>query len=313
MSLPIACVGHASVDHHFEIEAFADHPTKTPAHSYRQIVGGMAANAAVALTRLGAQVQLFGRVGDDAAGDFVCGELVRLGVQARLERVAHASTSISSVVVDARGERQIFNHRGDALARAHGLVVAQLKGSAAVLVDPRWADGAEAALQWARAAGVLSMLDADVAPQADLLRLVPLADWAVFSEPGLRAFAPGLEICAALELAVASGARQAMVTLGARGVRWLQGGQAFGQHAFAVQALDTTGAGDVFHGALLMALVEGSAKDAAGGEEAGSYVAQAVRFASAAAALKCQRRHGVMGTPSRSEVLEFLTAQRPVA
>ena len=296
----LACVGHASVDHHFEIAAFADHPTKTPAHSYRQIVGGMAANASIALTQLGASTRLLGRVGDDAAGTFVRAELERLGVDARLEPVAGAATSVSSVVVDAHGERQIFNHRGDALARAHALDTAQLEGVSAVLADPRWADGAAAAFAWAREHKLLSMLDADVAPQADLLRLVPLADWAVFSEPGLALFAPGLDASAALQLAVSNGARNAMVTLGARGVRWLQGGMLHAQDAFNVQALDTTGAGDVFHGALLLAL--------AGGVEPGWGVAQSVRFASAAAALKCQRRHGVMGTPARAEVLAFLAS-----
>jgi sulfofructose kinase len=225
-------------------------------------------------------------------------ELQRLGVDVRLEVVAGAATSVSSVVVDAHGERQIFNHRGDALARAHALDVSELAGIAALLVDPRWADGAAAALVWARQQGVISMLDADVAPLADLQRLVPLADWAVFSEPGLRVFAQGLGTEQGLQKAVASGARHAMVTLGSQGVRWLHAGLFQQLPAFAVVALDTTGAGDVFHGALLMAL--------AGGIAPGWGVEQAARFASAAAALKCQRRHGVMGTPDRAEVLAFL-------
>ena len=298
MPFTIACVGHASVDHHFEIDRFADHPTKTPAHSYRMIVGGMAANAAMALTRLGVQVRLLGRVGVDAAGDFVRAELTRLGVDVRLEQVAGAATSVSSVVVDARGERQIFNHRGDALARAHALDTSQLQGACALLVDPRWADGAAAALVWARQQGILSMLDADVAPLVDLQRLVPRADWVVFSEPGLKVFASGLEPQQGLQQAVGSGARNAMVTLGSRGMQWPQDGAFHTLPAFEVVALDTTGAGDVFHGALLLAL--------AGGVEPGWSVEQCARFASAAAALKCQRRHGVMGTPSRAEVLAFL-------
>ena len=146
MSLPLACVGHASVDHHFEIATFADHPTKTPAHSYHQIVGGMAANASIALTQLGASTRLLGRVGDDASGAFVRAELLRLGVDVRLEPVAGTATSVSSVVVDARGERQIFNHRGDALARAHALDTAQLDGVSAVLADPRYRAGVGASV-----------------------------------------------------------------------------------------------------------------------------------------------------------------------
>jgi sulfofructose kinase len=296
MSHFFACVGHASVDHHFEIEAFATVPTKTPATSYRMIAGGMAANAAMALAQLGAPVRLLGRVGDDAAGAFVRSAVLHCGVDVHLEVVPEAYTSVSSVVVDARGERQIFNHRGNALTKAHALQVQQLHGACAVLVDPRWCEGALAALQWARAQRVLAVLDADVAPRAALHTLVPSAHWAVFSEPGLACYAPGVRQKDALSSALAAGAQVAMVTLGERGVAWLHadGGGVQTLPAFTVQALDTTGAGDVFHAALTLALSEGVAD------------VPAIRFASAAAALKCTQRHGVLGTPARSQVEQYL-------
>jgi sulfofructose kinase len=294
-----ACVGHASVDHHFEIDAFAHQPTKTPAKSYRMIAGGMAANAAMAMARLGAHVKLLGRVGDDAAGVFVQQALQSTGVHTLLETVAHSYTSVSSVVVDARGERQIFNHRGDALDNAHGLDVHQLQGARAVLVDPRWCKGALAALQWAKAQQVLSVLDADVAPQADLRLLVPAAQWAVFSEPGLACYAPQAANQAdALASALAAGAQVAMVTLGERGVLWTRGQGIHTMPGFHVRAVDTTGAGDVFHAALALALSESKGETSA------------IRFASAAAALKCTQRYGVMGTPARQQVEEYLLQNR---
>jgi sulfofructose kinase len=289
-----ACVGHASVDHHFEIDTFASQPTKTPAKSYRMIPGGMAANAAVAMARLGAQARLLGRLGDDETGAFVRQAVQECGVHTLLETVAHSCTSVSSVVVDARGERQIFNHRGDALDKAHALDVRQLEGARAVLVDPRWRAGALAALQWAKAHKVFSVLDADVAPRADLRLLVPAAQWAVFSEPGLASYAPGASLADALARALAAGAQVAMVTLGARGVMWTRGQRMHTLPAFRVQAVDTTGAGDVFHAALTIALSESDDE------------ASAIRFASAAAALKCTQRYGVLGTPSRQQVEEYL-------
>lgn len=296
-----ACVGHASVDHHFEIDTFASQPTKTPAKSYRMIPGGMAANAAVAMARLGAQVKLLGRLGDDEIGAFVRQAVQDCGVHALLETVANSYTSVSSVVVDARGERQIFNHRGDALDKAHALDVRQLTGARAVLVDPRWRAGALAALQWAKAHKVLSMLDADVAPQADLRHLVPAAQWAVFSEPGLVCYAPHAPSHAdALAEALAAGAQVAMVTLGERGVLWTRGQGVHTVPGFPVQALDTTGAGDVFHAALTIALSELGKLGESGDETS------AIRFAAAAAALKCTQRYGVLGTPSRHQVAAFL-------
>lgn len=290
-----ACVGHASVDHHFEIDAFASQPTKTPAKSYRMIAGGMAANAAVAMARLGAHVKLLGRVGDDDAGAFVRQAVQSCGVHTLLEPVAHSYTSVSSVVVDARGERQIFNHRGDALDHAHPLDVYQLQGARAVQVDPRWPSGALAALQWAKAHHVLSVLDADIAPQAALQSLVPAAQWAVFSEPGLACYAPhAASHAAALASALAAGAQVAMVTLGERGVLWTRGQGLHAMPGFQVQALDTTGAGDVFHAALTLALSESDDETSA------------IRFASAAAALKCTQRYGVLGTPARHQVEAYL-------
>lgn len=293
-----ACVGHACVDHHFEIDAFASQPTKTPATSYHMLAGGMAANAAVAMARLGATVRLIGRVGDDAAGEFVRHTVQSQGVHTLLEAVPHSHTSVSSVVVDARGERQVFNHLGNALTKAHALDTRQLEGAQAVLADPRWGAGALAALRWAKAHGVLGVLDADVAPQHVLKELMPVARWAVFSEPGLACYAPGLSQSDALATALTAGAQVAMVTLGERGVLWTRGHGLHQLPALPVQAVDTTGAGDVFHAALTMALAEMG--DKSGDERT------AITFAGAAAALKCTQRYGVMGTPSRAEVENFL-------
>jgi sulfofructose kinase len=242
---------------------------------------------------------LLGRVGDDESGHFVRSALQDFGVNQRLESVPGEQTSVSSVVVDAHGERQIFNHRGSAITHAHPLDVAQLEGADALLVDPRWGDGAEAALRWARAQGMLCMLDADVAPRDVLQRLVPLAQWVVFSENGLLCYAPGLNAEQALQQAwradpQATPQRAAMVTQGARGVQWTHGGAVQSQAAFAVNAVDTTGAGDVFHAALLVALARQVPE------------AEAVNFACAAAALKCTRRHGVLGAPTRAEVDAFM-------
>ena len=306
MSSFFACVGHASVDHHFEIEAFATQPTKTPAKSYRQIVGGMAANAAIGMMRLGVPVRLMGRVGEDEAGRFIQTAVSELGIANYLATVPGGQTSVSSVVVDARGERQIFNHRGDALAKASPLDTGLLVGAQAVLADPRWGDGAAAAFVWARENKVLSVLDADVAPLPVLQRLVPMAQWAVFSEPGLQCYAPQASSRQeALALALDAGAQHAMVTLGEQGVIWMHGAERvlYKQASFPVQAVDTTGAGDVFHAALTFALSELPMGYPAAQER------QAIRFACAAAALKCTQRHGALGAPTRAQVLQFLDAQ----
>jgi sulfofructose kinase len=296
----LLCVGHASVDHLFEVEALVLPPAKLPARSHWRMVGGMSTNAAVAAARLGARVAFAGPVGDDEGATLLEAHLAAEGIEARgVTRVPGTSTSISSVIVDARGERLIVVHRGDALARAPRFDPAWLDGIELLLTDPRCAAWAEAALRAAQERGIPSVLDADLAPREDLQRLVPLARWAVFSEPGLAAFsdAPAERGLAA---AIAAGARSAVVTHGERGLLWRDGDSPTRQlPAFVLTpVVDTTAAGDVFHAALGIALAEGQADRAA------------LRFASAAAALKCLRPRGALGAPARAEVEALLSRDR---
>lgn len=290
--LRIACVGHATLDHVFEVAALPLQPTKTPARRYQPGAGGMAFNAAIAAARLGASVRLIGRVGSEPEVRRLRERLRDEGIEDRgLLAVPGASTSVSAIVVDARGERQIFNHRGDAIAHAPALDTRVLLGADVVLTDPRWVAGAERALRWARAQRVISVLDGDVAPQRDLQQLVPLARWVVFSEPGLEAFAPGLDAPQALARALAAGCECAMVTRGEREVLWRRRGGALQSAAVPqVAAVDTTGAGDVFHAALGIALAEGHGD------------VEAVAFAAMAASLKCLQGPGVLGAPRRAAV-----------
>ena len=301
-------VGHVALDMVFELERIPQEPVKVPARALRRVVGGMTANACVAAARLGAAVRFGSPVGDDDAVATFRAHFAREGVDAAgLQAVPGASSSVSAVLVDARGERLIVSHHGDALQRPPPLDLAWLDGADAVLADPRCPAWAEAALGWARARGVVSVFDGDTAPREVLQRLVTQAGWAVFSQPGMAVFAgdggagtgPGTAaLDAGLDEALARGAEVAVVTLGEHGLRWRRRGQP----AQALPTLsagtvvDTLGAGDTFHGALAVALAEGQ------GDEA------ALRFAAAAAAIKCTRHGGVLGAPGRGEVRALLAA-----
>lgn len=141
------------------------------------------------------------------------------------------------------------------------------------------------------------MIDADTAEPAALQALAGEAEYAVFSEPGLACFAGAGDIEGGLHRALALGARLAAVTRGERGVYWIEAGQAQGlRHlpAFEVAVVDTLAAGDVFHGAFALELARGKAP------------ADALRFAAAAAAIKCTRPGGRAGSPARQEVERFL-------
>ncbi len=282
----------------FQIDEFPYRATKTPAQSFESVGGGMAANAALACARLGARVRFVGATGDDDAGRLIRRQLAVEGIDlTQLQCLPDARTSASAIIVDGRGERHIFNHLGNALARADIPRDGVFAGCDAVLVDPRWPAGASVALAWARRHGRLSVLDADVAPRRDLASLVALALWVVFSEPGLAVWAPGLGRAAALRRALADGASHAAVTLGEKGVEYIADDMLLALPAHSVQAVDTTGAGDVFHAAFTLALARGVAAP------------DALRYAGAAAALKCTRTGGVRGAPTQRELDHFLHLQ----
>jgi sulfofructose kinase len=305
-------VGHVALDMVFEVERIPQEPVKVAARALRRVVGGMTANACVAAARLGASVRFGSPVGDDDAVATFRAHFEREGVDAvGLQSVAGASSSVSAVLVDARGERLIVSHHGDALHQPPPPDLAWLEDADAVLADPRCPDWSEAALRQASARGMVSVLDGDTAPLAVLQRLVALAGWAVFSQPGMAVFAgaggvgaiagdapDAAALDAGLGQALARGAEVAVVTLGGAGLRW----QRRGQCVRALPALtagavvDTLGAGDAFHGALAVALAEGQADE------------QALRFAAAAAAIKCTRHGGVLGAPVRAEVLDLLSS-----
>ena len=108
LSPRLLCVGHVALDLAFGVEAFPARPTKTPAHTFHQGVGGISANSAVAIARLGAQVRFAGPVGDDASADVFRAHFRREGVDALgLTPTPGQTSSVSTIVIDANGERMI--------------------------------------------------------------------------------------------------------------------------------------------------------------------------------------------------------------
>lgn len=160
--------------------------------------------------------------------------------------------------------------------------------------DARWLEGLRALFTRARAEGVATVLDADLGAREALSEILESTDFAIFSEPALKDYAPKLDFDAALAKVMALGPQHAGVTLGPKGYRWLDSAGGGNVPAFKVDVVDTTGAGDAFHGAFTLALVEGKP------------ASECARFGCAAAALKCTRLGSRTGLPKRREIEAFL-------
>jgi sulfofructose kinase len=296
----VLCAGIAVEDHVYRLERFPLPGSKTRAYEYAAVGGGCAANAAVAIVRLGGAARLSSPLGDgagaDAVGDRIVERLAREGVDcAPVVRVAGARSPISAILVDASGERLIVNDRDERLSDA--LVAdpdALLHGCAAVLADNRFADFVLPLCRAARARGLPAILDGDRPTRASDA-LLTVCTHVVFAADGLRATAGMDDLEAALKAIAARSDAFLAVTDGANGVLWLADGAARRLPAIAVEVVDTLGAGDVFHGAFALALAEGRGE------------ADALRFASAAAAIKCTRFGGIAGAPRRGELSALLS------
>lgn len=297
----IICVGHAALDRIYRIEAFPPHPTKVRALEHIEAGGGMAANAAVAIARLGGRSELWSRVGDDNAGS-----LIRAGLRAEHVDVRYvqsfegARSSTSAIIVDDEGERLIVGQRDAGMPSGTSwLPLERVNEADAVLGDLRWLEGVRAVFVQARKANVPTVLDADLGAREAVVGLLKLTDYAIFSAPALREFAPAATDSERLEQVLSHGPKHAGVTLGAQGYAWREPAGSGRIAAFPVAVTDTTGAGDAFHGTFTLMLAEGHAP------------AAGARLAAAAAALKCTRLGSRAGLPSRAELEAFEMGNSP--
>src|SRR6056297_2994416 len=295
----VLCVGQATLDHVFTVggELRAGHKHVADAHA--TVGGGVAANAAVTVARLGGRAVLAGRIGHDHAGDLVAAGLEAEHVDTRLlDRATDATTPVSAVIVGPDGGRTIVNHTP---TRLFDDGRPDLEGVApeAVLVDGRWPAGTAAGLDLARRLGVAGVVDVDRRPADDeLATMFDLASHLVFGQDAAAAVTGISDPEPALRrLAGMAGATSTLVavTCGEQGVWWSEEGDVRWLPALSVEAVDTTAAGDVFHGALALALAEGMT------------TADALGFATTASAIKCSRRGAREGIPTRHEVDERIT------
>jgi sulfofructose kinase len=189
----VVCVGAAGLDTIFAVPAsWQDGPAsqKLLPSECRALGAGMASSAAATVARLGARSEIWARGGADAAGEQYLADMRAAGVGVQHVRSVGggASTTVSSILVSPSGERLVVPYYDPTMdTSADHLPLGSLtpERCSCVLADVRWPEGAAATLRAARAGGVPTVLDADTGPRESLLQLVPLADYAVFSEPGL--------------------------------------------------------------------------------------------------------------------------------
>ena len=280
--------------------AVADgHPapgSKTPLDSLSIRPGGQAATAMTAVRRLGWTSRYVGRFGDDPNGRAGRESLARAGVDvAACETVAGATNGLSIILVDrTTGQRTVMWSRHPGLKmNAQDVARDAVCAGRVLLVDCHETDAATTAARYAREAGIPTLIDVEKErPHIDrLLREIDVIITAQdFPMQHTGIGEPGAALRALYE---AYRPALACSTLGAGGSLTVAGDVEIRTPGFSVEAVDTTGAGDVFRGGFIAGwLTYGGQAD----------LVEVLRYANAAAALKCRRLGARDGIPEPAEV-----------
>lgn len=270
---------------------------------YRLQQGGMVATALVAAARLGAKTEFLGAVGDDQNGRFALERFAAEGVCSGGVQVFPGGISAFSFILveGISGKRTIIHEpgvqRNRKLEDPPGGLPELFSGVGYLHLDGFWMDTAVRVAEKAKESGIPITLDIGQNQRdPEIETLLSLADYVIPSLAFSRRYTQCEQGQSAAQALLKYGAQAVIQTLGEQGAFVAtRDGQNFSVPAFPVPVVDTTGAGDSFHGGFLFALSRGYP------------LQQGVVFASAVAALKCTRLGGQAGLPSYPQVQRFLS------
>lgn len=289
-------VGYTAYDYLGIVPHLPKPDTKLEVRQLLEQGGGPVSTALVTVARLGKTAALIAKIGGDTRGRLMLDDLKRENVDTSGVVVSpeHHSQFAFIMVEPGKGHRTILWGRAGLPNLAEGEIDIDLVRSARLLhVDNHEIPGAIQAARAAKAEGIPILLDAGT-PDDRIEELLSLVDFAVASQSFPEKLTGHGDRLRALQAIRDYGPKVAAMTLGPDGAVAVTEGGVFHSPGFPVTVVDTTGAGDVFHGAFAYGIIEGWA------------IPEILRFSNAVAAMKCGSLGGRTGIPSRSEVEAFL-------
>ena len=258
--------------------------------------GGPASTSLVTLSRLGIRTSFLGSISDDSRGIEIVKGLNNEKVDSTFLKITPGYTSqFAFIAITENGNRTIFWHRGSVPHLKPSDVNLSPFSNAKILhLDSLMIEAAQEAAQQAKNMGLTIVMDAGTMREGSQ-ELISMVDVLIaserFAEPLVGNIAPPEK---ALEVLHALGPKEVIITLGSKGSIGLSGKEINLQKAFPIDAVDTTGAGDVYHGAYIYGLLQGWDMQ------------NCMRFASAASAIKCRQIGACKGIPHLEEIKEFM-------
>ncbi|MBN1517644.1 hypothetical protein JXA32_13865 [Candidatus Sumerlaeota bacterium] len=297
--LDVLCVGTAALDLLAGVKQWLAPGAKGPLGSFSIHAGGNCLTAAVAAARLGLRAGFAGKLGDGAEGDLLLQRMQRENINTdRVTRVPGCTGLTSIGMVDQHsGERTLYWHQEpETFIRRDEMRREWLQQTCAVIVDTHEAQAAEAVAELVTEMKDPPLLIADAENRHEQIgAVIERADYLICGASFVQRMLPDAEITDAVDQLFECNQRCVIVTRGCEGYWGRDAQGAF--HGAALPAMhvaDTTGCGDVFHGAF------------AAGALRGWNARRCARFAAAAAALKCRLPGGQDGIPDFTECWNLL-------
>lgn len=290
--MDLLSVGHAAYDLTMTVDRHPQADEKLQATSMQTCGGGPAANAAVQAARLGGRSSFCGYLGNDLYGDAHVAELKSENIDLTcLVRGSHPS-SISQILAKPDGSRSLVNFKGDTPWLAADAADVSSIHPKAILFDGHEPLISERLIDWAIAQHIPTVLDAGSVHRGTEA-LAMKVDYLVASEKFARQCCGTDDMDMALKQ-LANPQNSVVITLGEHGLIWAHDDESGSLPSFTVDVIDSTGAGDAFHGAFALGVALGMAWH------------ELLQFASAAGALTCTRLGARMGLPTAAEVETLL-------
>ncbi|MBF0541314.1 MAG: sugar kinase [Nitrospirae bacterium] len=292
--LKVSGIGQCSIDYISLIDEFPAENTKLQVTPYQTFGGGPVATALVTLSRLGVKTKFIGVISDDDAGALIKREFIKEGVDIShiIEILNKRSQTAFILVNNNNGRRTIFWSKPTAEIQNAEVPKDFILGSSLLHLDGYLFDIAIPALIIAKKNNISVMIDIGSFSE-QRYDIVKLCDYVVCSEVFSDALCQG-DHEKTLKKLIENGTIIATVTLGSRGSLTAVGNKIFHQPAYVVKAVDTTGAGDVFHGGYIYGLI--NKWD----------IVDTLKFASASAAIKCLKLGGRDGIADLETVKDFI-------
>ncbi len=296
-NIDVLCVGATSYDFVFWVNHQPGSDEKTTADAFIRCGGGPAANASVTVARMGLRSAFAGYLGSDIFGQMHLEELKAVGVDTGLIVRGKYPTPLSSVLVNPSGERSLVNYRdADSVLPAESIDFSAIH-PAVILFDGHEPELSLSLMNDAHARGIKTVLDAGSLNKGTS-RLFDKVGYLVCSERFAYELTGASSPDRAMET-LFSYSPSVVITLGKNGLIWKNADGKGHIPAFSVDVVDSTGAGDVFHGAF------------AGCLAMGKEWLESLTYSSAAAALCCTRLGARTGIPEGTEVERFLKENYP--